>query len=69
MKKVNKANWTLNNEQRQFLEKLCGEEDIINVIVKATGTHISNAEVCETGCGALRNMTASNSKALTVQTK
>ena len=29
----------------------------IEVVVKAINTHINNAEVCNTGCGALRSMT------------
>ena len=34
----------------------------IEVVVKAINTHISNADVCEKGCGALCNMTANNGK-------
>ena len=29
----------------------------IEAVVKAINTHISNAGVCEKGCGALRSMT------------
>ena len=36
----------------------------IEAVVKAINTHISNAGVCEAGCGALWSMTI-NSKALT----
>ena len=35
----------------------------IEVVVKAINTHIGNADVCEWGCGALKNM-AGNSKIL-----
>ena len=36
----------------------------IEAIVKAINTHISNAAICEQGCGALNNMTAVNGKTL-----
>ena len=39
----------------------------IETVVKAINTHIDNAGVCENGCGALRNMTVNNSKALNIQ--
>ena len=34
----------------------------IEAVVKAINTHIKNAGVCESGCGALRNMIANNGK-------
>ena len=34
----------------------------IEDVVKAINKHINNADVCENGCGALRNMTANNGK-------
>ena len=34
----------------------------IEAVVKAINTHISNAAICEQGCGALNNMTKGNGK-------
>ena len=34
----------------------------IEAVMKAINTHICNADVCENGCGALRNMTKHNGK-------
>ena len=34
----------------------------IEAVAKAISTHISNADVCKNGCGALWNMTANNGK-------
>ena len=34
----------------------------IEAVVKAINAHISNADVCEQGCGALRNMALNNGK-------
>ena len=34
----------------------------IEAVVKAINTHIDNDDVCESGCGALWNMTANNGK-------
>ena len=34
----------------------------IEAVVKAINTHINNADVCYSGCGALCNMTEDNSK-------
>ena len=36
----------------------------IEAVVKAIDTHIGNAGVCRTGCGALWNMTQNNRKML-----
>ena len=36
----------------------------IEAVVKAINTHIGNANVCEKGCGALRNMLYGNGKTL-----
>ena len=41
----------------------------IEAVVKAINTHISNAGVCEKGCGALCNMTANNGKKHTGKNK
>ena len=34
----------------------------IETVVKAIKTHITDADVCENGCGALRNMTFNGKK-------
>ena len=34
----------------------------IEAVVKAINTHIRNADVCKTGCGALGNVTFNNGK-------
>ena len=34
----------------------------IEAVVKAINTHINNAGVCESGCGALANMAVNNGK-------
>ena len=39
-----------------------GTAEGIEAVIKAINTHISNAGVCENGCGALGNMTNDNSK-------
>ena len=43
--------------------KKCGDEGAIEAVVKAISIHINNADVCEHGCGALRNMIGDHSKA------
>ena len=42
-----------------------GTAGAIETVVKAINTHVSNADVCEKGCGALNNMVNENSKILT----
>ena len=46
-----------------------GTAGAIEIVVKAINTHIDDANVCEEGCGALRNM-ALNGKSTdkTIQT-
>ena len=39
----------------------------IEAILKAINTHITNANVCEQGCGALRSIVNDNGKILTKQ--
>ena len=34
----------------------------IDAVVKAINTHINNADVCKSGCDALRNMAFNNGK-------
>ena len=48
--------WTAENQAK------AGAAGGIEAVVKAINTHISNAGVCEQGCGALLNMTANNGK-------
>ena len=42
--------------------KALGEAGVIEVIVKAMKEHINNADVCESGCGALWNIAINNGK-------
>ena len=53
---TNKMKWTAENRVK------AGAAGGIEAVVKAINTHISNAGVCEQGCGALLNMTANNGK-------
>ena len=41
---------------------MCGDEGVIEAVVKAINTHINNASVCENGFGALMNMAKYNGK-------
>ena len=54
--KINEIKWTDENKVK------AGAVGGIEAAVKAINTHISNAGVCEQGCGALLNMTANNGK-------
>ena len=36
----------------------------IEAVVKVINTHVNNVDVCEKGCGALKNMTWDNGKRL-----
>ena len=52
----NESEWTDENEVK------AGAAGGIEAVVKAINTHIDNADVCQFGCGALRNMTVYNGK-------
>ena len=48
--------WTAENKEA------AGEAGAIEAVVKAINTHIDNADVCENGCGALKNMTVNGKR-------
>lgn len=43
-------------------QKKAGATGGIEAVVKVIITHVNNANICEKGCNALRNMTDNNSR-------